>query len=239
MPVALITGGSAGLGLALATQLAERGWDLIIDARGEPGLRTAATALGPRTRAVRGDVADPDHRRELAELAAGFGALDLLVNNASDLGPSPLPALAGYPLTDLEIVYRVNALAPLGLIQLTLPLLVAARGTVVNISSDAAVESYPGWGGYGSSKAALDQLTAGLGTELGATHPDLRIYGFDPGDLRTDMHQRAFPGEDISDRPEPSTVVPALLRLIEDRPPNGRYRDADLPRPATVPGSPS
>ena len=228
MPLALITGGSAGLGLALATALAERDWHLIIDARGAPELRTAATALGSKTIALTGDVADPTHRRELAETAAGFGALDLLVNNASTLGPSPLPTLASYPLADLEDVHRVNVVAPLALIQLTLPLIVAASGSIVNISSDAAVEAYPGWGGYGSSKSALDRLTAVLAAELGPLHPDLRVYGFDPGDLRTAMHQRAFPGEDISDRPEPATVVPALLRLIEERPPNGRYRDADL-----------
>jgi NAD(P)-dependent dehydrogenase (short-subunit alcohol dehydrogenase family) len=228
MSVALITGGSAGLGLALATALAERDWDLIIDARGDRDLRAAAAALGPRAIALTGDVADPVHRRELAETAAGFGTLELLVNNAGDLGPSPLPALAGYPLTDLELLHRVNVVAPLGLIQLLLPLLAAAHGTIVNITSDAAVEPYPGWGGYGSTKAGLDQLTAVLAAELAPQHPDLRIYGFDPGDLRTAMHQRAFPGEDISDRPEPATVVPALLRLIDERPANGRYRDADL-----------
>jgi len=228
MPVALITGGSAGLGLALATGLAERDWDLIIDARGDPELRSAAGRLGSRTVALTGDVCDPGHRRELAETAAGFGSLDLLVNNAGGLGPSPLPALAGYPLDDLELLHRVNVVAPLGLIQLTLPLIVAAHGTIVNLSSDAAVEPYPGWGGYGSTKAGLDQLTAVLAAELGPAHPELRIYGFDPGDLRTAMHQRAFPGEDISDRPEPATVVPALLRLIDDRPANGRYRAADL-----------
>lgn len=228
MPVALITGGSAGLGLALAAALAERNWHLIIDARGEPELHSAAAALGSRAIAITGDVSDLAHRRELAETAAGFGALDLLVNNASTLGPSPLPGLAAYPLADLEIIHRVNVVAPLGLIQLTLPLIVAAHGTIVNISSDAAVEAYPGWGGYGSSKAALDQLTAVLAAELGPVHPDLRIYGYDPGDMRTAMHQRAFPGEDISDRPEPATVVPTLLRLIDDRPPNGRYRASDL-----------
>jgi NAD(P)-dependent dehydrogenase (short-subunit alcohol dehydrogenase family) len=228
MPLALITGGSAGLGLALASALAERGWRLIIDARREPELRTAAAALGPDTIALTGDVLDPAHRQEIADLAASFGSLDLLVNNASELGPSPLPALAGYPLDDLEILYRVNVLAPLSLIQLTLPLVVAASGTIVNITSDAAVEAYPGWGGYGSSKAALDQLTAVLGAELGPAHPHLRVYGFDPGDLRTAMHQRAFPGEDISDRPEPVTVVPTVLQLIDERPPNGRYRAADL-----------
>jgi NAD(P)-dependent dehydrogenase (short-subunit alcohol dehydrogenase family) len=232
MPVALITGGSAGLGLALATALAERDWTLIIDARGAPELRAAAAALGTRTTALTGDVADLAHRRELAETAAGFGRLDLLVNNASALGPSPMPPLADYPLADLATVHGVNVLAPLGLIQLTLPLIVAASGTIVNVSSDAAVEPYPGWGGYGSSKAALDQLTAVLAAELAPDHPDLRIYGFDPGDLRTAMHQRAFPGEDISDRPEPATVVPALLRLLDDRPPNGRYRSADLLLPS-------
>jgi NAD(P)-dependent dehydrogenase (short-subunit alcohol dehydrogenase family) len=224
----LITGGSAGLGLALATALAERDWNLIIDARGGDTLQDAATRLGPRTVAVTGDVADVRHRRELAEVAAGFGTLDLLVNNASTLGPSPLPRLAGYPLDDLEIVYRVNVLAALGLIQLTLPLLAAAPGTIVNITSDAAVEPYPGWGGYGSAKAALDQLTAVLAAELEPSHPQLRVYGFDPGDLRTAMHQRAFPGEDISDRPEPATVVPALLRLLDDRPPSGRYQAGHL-----------
>jgi NAD(P)-dependent dehydrogenase (short-subunit alcohol dehydrogenase family) len=228
MPVALITGGSAGLGLALAAALAERDWDLIIDARGSAALDSAAARLGPRTLAVAGDVSDPAHRRELAETAARFGSLDLLVNNASTLGPSPLPALARYPLAELEAVHRVNVLAPLGLIQLALPLVVAGRGTIVNISSDAAVEAYPGWGGYGSAKAALDQLTAVLAAEIGPAHPDLRVYGFDPGDLRTAMHQLAFPGEDISDRPEPATVVPALLRLIDERPPSGRYRGTDL-----------
>jgi NAD(P)-dependent dehydrogenase (short-subunit alcohol dehydrogenase family) len=228
MPVAMITGGSAGLGLALADALAERNWDLILDARGAPELRAAADRLGPRAVALVGDVTDPRHRRELADTAAGFGSLQLLVNNAGGLGPSPLPALADYPPAELELIHRVNVVAPLALIQLTLPLLVAGHGTIVNITSDAAVQAYPGWGGYGSTKAGLDQLTAVLAAELGPTHPDLRVYGFDPGDLRTAMHQRAFPGEDISDRPEPSTVVPALLRLIDDRRPNGRYRGADL-----------
>jgi NAD(P)-dependent dehydrogenase (short-subunit alcohol dehydrogenase family) len=227
MPVALITGGSAGLGLALATALAERDWDLIIDARGEHDLRTAAAALGSRAVALPGDVTDPIHRRELAETAAGFGSLDLLVNNAGGLGPSPLPTLAEFPLGELESIFRVNVQAPLGLIQLTLPLLSAATGTIVNISSDAAVEAYPGWGGYGCTKAALDQLTAVLGAELTLTDPGLRIYGFDPGDLRTATHQRAFPGQDISDRPEPADVVPTLLRLITDRPAGGRYRSSD------------
>jgi NAD(P)-dependent dehydrogenase (short-subunit alcohol dehydrogenase family) len=224
MPVALITGASAGLGLALAGALAEREWNVIIDARGGRALHAAAEAFGPKVIAVPGDVADPSHRQALADTAARTGRLDLLVNNASLLGPSPMPALIDYPLPELEAVYRTNLLAPLGLIQLTTGLLRASGGAIVNVSSDAAVEPYPGWGGYGSSKAALDQLTAILAAEL----TDLRVYGFDPGDMRTAMHQNAFPGEDISDRPEPSTVVPALLRLIHDRPPSARYRATEL-----------
>ncbi|MDT7726255.1 MAG: hypothetical protein QOI21_2831 [Actinomycetota bacterium] len=221
MPVALITGGSAGLGLALAKALAGRGWSLVIDARSEDALSRAHAELAALTEvvAIPGDVTDPAHRRELADAA---GRLDLLVNNASALGPSPLPRLAQYPLDEWERVYRVDVLAPLGLIQATLPAL--AGGIVVNISSDAAVEAYEGWGGYGSAKAALDQLTAILGAE----HPDLAVYAFDPGDMRTEMHQRAFPGEDISDRPEPESVVPALLDLIANRPASGRYRAQEL-----------
>lgn len=225
MPVALITGASAGLGLALAGALAERDWTLIIDARRGRALQAAAESLGAKVIAIPGDVADPAHRQALADAAARAGRLDLLVNNASLLGPSPMPALTDYPLSELEAVYQTNLLAPLGLIQLTTGLLRSADGgAIVNISSDAAVEAYPGWGGYGSSKAGLDQLTAILAAEL----TDLRVYGFDPGDMRTAMHQLAFPGEDISDRPEPATVVPALLRLIDDRPPSARYRAADL-----------
>ncbi len=227
MPVALITGGSAGFGLALARALVERSWDVVVDARGVRGLRAAAAVLGPRAVTVAGDVADPAHRRDLLAAVARAGRLDLLVNNAGALGPSPLPALAEIDLLELEQLYRVNTLAPLGLIQLTLPLLGAGSGTIVNLTSDAAFEAYPGWGAYGSSKAALDQLTAVLGVE----RPDLRVYSFDPGDLRTAMHQLAFPGEDISDRPEPGSVVPALLRLITRRPRSGRYRADDLTDP--------
>jgi len=225
MPVALITGGSAGLGLVLAEALTERNWDVVVDARGERALRAAAVVLGPRAVTVTGDVADPAHRQDLLAAVSRAGRLDLLVNNAGALGPSPLPALADTALPELEQLYRVNTLAPLALIQLALPLLRAGAGTIVNLSSDAAVEAYPGWGAYGSSKAALDQLTAVLGVEL----PELGVYSFDPGDMRTAMHQRAFPGEDISDRPEPGGVVPALLRLITERPPSGRYRATDLP----------
>ncbi len=230
MPVALITGSSRGLGRALARTLAARGWTLVLDARGSPDLDGVARELAGWTRvvAVAGDVADPEHRAALAAAVDGLGDLDLLVNNASALGPSPMPALADFPLAELARVYEVNVLAPLGLIQLLLPALTRAGGRIVDVSSDAAVEPYPGWGGYGSAKAALDQLTAVLAAE----RPDLRVYGFDPGDMRTDLHQQAFPGEDISDRPEPETVVPALLRLVDGNLPSGRYRVADLAVPA-------
>jgi NAD(P)-dependent dehydrogenase (short-subunit alcohol dehydrogenase family) len=223
MPIALITGASAGLGLATARALAVRGWTLIIDARGEAALHRAAAEL-PGAIAIAGDVADPAHRQELADAVEKAGGLDLLVNNASYLGPSPQPALADYPLDVLERVYQVGVFAPLALTQLLLPRLVASGGTVVNISSDAAVEAYEGWGGYGSAKAALDHLTAVLAVE----QPTLRGYAFDPGDMRTDMHQQAFPGEDISDRPEPETVVPKLLTLIEQQPASGRYRASEV-----------
>jgi NAD(P)-dependent dehydrogenase (short-subunit alcohol dehydrogenase family) len=230
MPVALITGASRGLGRALARTLAARGFALVLDARGAADLDAVARELAGWTRvtALAGDVADPEHRAALAAAVAGLGSLDLLVNNASVLGPSPQPALAEYPLAELTRVYQVNVLAPLGLIQVLLPALTAAGGRIVNVSSDAAVEPYPGWGGYGSAKAALDQVTAILAAE----RPDLKVYGFDPGDMRTDLHQQAFPGEDISDRPEPETVVPALLRLVEGDLPSGRYRVADLAVPA-------
>ena len=226
MPVALITGASRGLGRALARELATAGWRLILDARGAIALQHTAAELDPASAVVTlpGDVADPAHRAELLAAVRREGRLDLLVNNASLLGPSPQPALADYPLTELEQVYAVNTFAPLALIAATLPTLVATSGVIVNVSSDAAVEAYPGWGGYGSSKAALDQLTAVLGVE----QPALRVYAFDPGDMRTDMHQQAFPGEDISDRPEPETVVPALLQLLARRPQSGRYQAARL-----------
>ncbi|WP_328444020.1 SDR family NAD(P)-dependent oxidoreductase [Amycolatopsis sp. NBC_00438] len=224
MPVALITGASAGLGKALAAALVRRKWTVVGDGRDAAALTAAAREAGFTP--VPGDVTDPAHR---AELAAAVGpALDLLVNNASSLGVSPLPPLGRYPLAELENVYRVNVFAPLALIQLLLPALTKTGGTLVDVSSDAAVEAYEGWGGYGSAKAALDQLTAVLGAE----HPDLAVYVVDPGDLRTAMHQLAFPGEDISDRPLPETAVPAFLRLLDERPAGGRYRAADLLVPA-------
>jgi len=217
---ALITGGSRGLGHALTGALVRRGWRVLIDGRDSGRLAVAARELGAE--AIAGDVADPAHR---AALAAAVGPrLDLLVNNASVLGPSPQPALADYPLAALAEVYRVNTYSPLALCQALLPALLEAGGRIMNVSSDAAVEAYPGWGGYGSSKAALDQLTAVLAAE----QPGLRAYAVDPGDMNTDLHQLAFPGEDISDRPSPDSVVPALLELIEADLPSGRYRAIEL-----------
>jgi NAD(P)-dependent dehydrogenase (short-subunit alcohol dehydrogenase family) len=215
MPVGIVTGASRGLGLALTRALAERGWRLVVDARGGDALEEATAGL-ERVVAIAGDVADPGHRRELIE-AAGE-RIDLLVNNASLLGPSPQPALADYPLAELERVYQVNLLAALALVQLALPRL-APGAAILDITSDAAVEAYEGWGGYGSSKAALEQLTAILAAE----NPALRVYSVDPGDMRTQMHQDAFPGEDISDRPPPEESVPGLLALIEGSEPSGRY----------------
>jgi NAD(P)-dependent dehydrogenase (short-subunit alcohol dehydrogenase family) len=221
---ALLTGASRGLGRALATALSDRGWRLVVDGRDADRLAAAVAAL-PRPElvtAVPGDVADPAHRAALAEAAGD--TLDLLVNNASELGPSPLPPLARLSPGDLARVLAVNTVAPLAVTQLVLPALDRAGGRVLNVSSDAAVEAYEGWGGYGASKAGLDQLTAVLAVE----HPELRIYAVDPGDMATDMHQAAFPGEDISDRPTPESVVPGLLVLVDDDLPSGRYRAAEL-----------
>jgi NAD(P)-dependent dehydrogenase (short-subunit alcohol dehydrogenase family) len=220
---AIVTGASRGLGLALARALAERGWRLVIDARGDEALAVADDELSKLTDvvAVPGDVADESHRREL--IASAGGRLDLLVNNASLLGPSPQPPLAEYPLDVLEGVYRANVLAPLALVQLGLPILQPGAG-ILNVTSDAAVEPYEGWGGYGSSKAALEQLT----NVLAAEHPDLRIYSVDPGDMNTQMHQEAYPGEDISDRSPPEESVPGLLALVEGDLPSGRYRTSEL-----------
>ncbi|GAB3908824.1 SDR family oxidoreductase [Kibdelosporangium lantanae] len=212
MPVAIVTGASKGFGRALTHALASRGWHVVVDARDAEALRR--NNFGSSVTVLPGDVTDPAHR---LDLVTAVEHVDLLVNNASALGPSPQPALASYPLDIFAEVYEANVVAPLALIQLALPKL--AGGIVVNVSSDAAVEAYEGWGGYGSSKAALDRVSAVLAVE----HPDLHVYAFDPGDMRTDMHQAAFPGEDISDRPDPETVVPSLLKLIDERPPSGRY----------------
>jgi NAD(P)-dependent dehydrogenase (short-subunit alcohol dehydrogenase family) len=223
MSVALITGASRGLGRALACALAERDWQVIVNARDLTDLGQRADD-GPSVLLAPGDVTDPDTRQRMLTAVEHLGGLDLLVNNASALGPSPMPTLDRYPLADLRTVYETNVLAPLALTQLFLPHLLASRGTIVNVTSDAGVEPYEGWGGYGSSKAALDQLT----TILAAEQPSLHVYAVDPGDMRTAMHQAAFPGEDISDRPEPETVVPAFLTLLDELPPSGRYRAADL-----------
>ncbi len=221
-PTALITGASKGLGRALAVALAERGWRLVVDARSSTALSALARVL-PSAHALRGDVTDPDHRAALAAAVDRLGRLDLLVNNASELGPSPLPALSRFPLDALRAVYETDVIAPVALTQLVLPQLRAGRGIVLNVSSDAAVEAYAGWGGYGSAKAALDHVSAVLAEE----EPDVRVYAVDPGDMRTDMHQAAFPGEDITDRPAPATVVPSLLRLLDERPASGRYRASE------------
>jgi NAD(P)-dependent dehydrogenase (short-subunit alcohol dehydrogenase family) len=226
MSVAIVTGASRGLGLELARGLATRGWKLVIDARGADALERAAAELRSLTEvhAIPGDVFDEEHRRALADVAEGLGGLDLLVNNAGVLGPSPQPQLAEYPLQELRAVYEINVFAPLRLTQLALPMLERSRGAVINVSSDAAVEGYEGWGGYGSSKAALEQL----GNVLAAEHQNLAVWSVDPGDMRTKMHQDAYPGEDISDRQSPSEPVPALLALIEGRSPSGRYRISEL-----------
>jgi len=221
--VALVTGGSQGLGLALTRALDAAGWRVVVDARHGDALRRAVGHL-PGVIPVEGDVTDPMHRADLVDAVTVAGRLDLLVHNATALGPSPLPPLADLPVAELERILAVNVLAPLALTQLLVDRLRAVRGTVVTVSSDAAVEAYPGWGGYGSSKAALDQLTAVLAAE----EPDLHVYALDPGDMNTAMHQRAFPGEDVSDRPLPETVVPALLRLARQELPSGRHRAADL-----------
>ena len=224
-PVALVTGASLGLGRALTAELVRAGWRVIVDARDASRLAASVADItgGNTVVMVPGDVADPRHRLDLAAAVAEAGGLDLLVNNASVLGPSPQPPLAEYPLPALEQVYAVNTLAPLALFQLVLPHL-RPGACVVNVSSDAAVEAYEGWGGYGSSKAALDQVTAILGAE----NVSLRVYAFDPGDMNTDLHQQAFPGEDISDRAAPETVAPSLLRLITGELPSGRYRVNDV-----------
>src|SRR5947209_9085162 len=217
---ALVTGASRGLGLALARQLAAQGWQLIIDARGANALESALAELSQQARviAVPGDVTDAGHRHALVEAAQELGGLDALVNNASFLGPSPQPNLLDYPLDVLEQVYRTNVIAPLALIQ-DLRHQLKPGACVMNITSDAGIEAYAGWGGYGSSKAALEQLS----NILAAENPDLRFYWIDPGDMRTQMHQEAFPGEDISDRPLPEESVPGLLELITGQRQSGRY----------------
>ncbi len=215
---AIITGGSHGFGRAVAAHLVRHGWLVVIDGRDANTVAEAAAvtgAVGPP-----GHVTDPEHRSRLVDVPR----LDLLVNNASSLGPSPLPALARYPIPGLRHVLETNVVAPLALTQAALPLLTAGRGAVVNVTSDAAVEAYSGWGGYGASKSALELITSVLAVE----NPDVAFWALDPGDMRTRMHQDAFPGEDISDRPEPETVAPAVLHLFQRRPASGRIRGSEL-----------
>jgi len=220
MSVAIVTGASRGLGLALTRELAATGWKVFVDGRDGDALAAATDGLEGVVR-VPGDVTDPGHRAEL--VAAAGEAIDLVVNNASHLGPSPRPLLADFPVDELRRVYEVNLIAPLALIQAALPSL-GSNAAILDITSDASVEPYDGWGGYGSSKAALDHLTAILAAE----HPGLRVYAVDPGDMRTQMHQEAFPGEDISDRPPPEASVPGLMALISGSLPSGRYRAAEV-----------
>lgn len=220
MPVGIVTGASRGLGLELTRALVDRGWRIVVDARNGDALRRE-WGYPPHDVVVPGDVADPAHRLALIEAAGP--KIDLVVNNASTLGTTPLPSLGQYSLDELREAYEVNVLAPLALIQLALPRL-APGARILNITSDAAVEAYEGWGGYGSSKAALERLTAVLAAE----HPELRVYAVDPGDMRTQMQQDAFPGEDISDRPPPADSVPGLLELVGGQLPSGRYKARDL-----------
>ena len=233
-PVAVVTGASRGLGRAVAGALGAAGYQLIIDARDGEALQAAAAELCARhdlpsgqVLPIAGDITDPAHRADLAAAASSRGGASLLVNNAGTLGASPLPALADYPLDELLTSFEVNVVGPVALTQLLLPDLRRLGGAVLTITSDAAVEAYAGWGGYGAAKAALEQAC----NVLAAEEPAVRVWWVDPGDLRTRMHQQAFPGEDISDRPLPETVTPALVRLVTERMPSGRYRAADL-RPA-------
>ena len=231
MSVAIVTGASRGLGEALAAGLAGASWSVVVDGRDPATLDAAADRIRSvangeaRIIAVVGDITDEDHRHDLTAAAFELGGLDLVVNNAGTLGTSPLPTMADYPLDDLRIAFEVNVVAPLGLLQDTLPLLLdAPHPRIINVTSDAAVEAYEGWGGYGAGKAALEHL----GAVLAAEFPTVTVWSVDPGDLRTAMHQAAFPGEDISDRPEPSTAVPAFLELIGSDRPSGRFRAAEL-----------
>jgi NAD(P)-dependent dehydrogenase (short-subunit alcohol dehydrogenase family) len=231
MSVAIVTGASRGLGQAISEGLVSQGWSVVIDGRDEAALADAADRLalllGPeqKVRALPGDLINSSHREALVAAAVALGGPDLVVNNAGTLGASPLPTLADYPLDELRVAFEVNVMAPLGLIQAALPhLLSSAHPRLINVTSDAAIEPYEGWGGYGAGKAALDHLSAVLAVEF----PDLTVWSVDPGDLRTAMHQAAFPGQDISDRPDPATVVPTFLDLIGSHRPSGRYRASDI-----------
>ena len=225
-PVAVVTGASRGLGAALTAELVRRDWHVVVDARDAARLAAAVAALpdSSTVTALPGDVTDDDHRRAVARAVEQLGGLDLLVSNASTLGPSPLPPLSEHPLPALLDVFEVNALAPIALLQLLLPSLRSRRGRVVHLSSDAAVEAYEGWGAYGAAKAALDHASRVLALE----EPDVRVYSFDPGDMDTELRRSAAPGEDLGDLPDPATVVPSLLRLVEQDLASGRYTAAQL-----------
>jgi len=225
---ALLTGASKGYGRAVSRVLLENGWRVIGNARTADVLQETEAELAGLGEflPVVGDVDDERHLAELVGLAADHGDLSLVVNNAGALGPSPRPELVDFPVDDLAALLQTNVLRPLRLIQLALPRMVR-EGAVINITSDASVGAYEGWGGYGASKAALDSISAVLGKEL----ESVRVYALDPGDMRTDMHQEAFPGEDISDRALPEVTAPAVLRLVEERPESGRYRAEDLLAP--------
>lgn len=231
--VAVITGASQGLGRAVAEALVDRDWQVIIDARDAARLDQVASSLGKLATPLPGSVTDRTHQEAIERAVDEAGRLDLLLNNASTIGASPMPSLSEIGDETLWDIYRVNVFAPITLTRRLLPYLATSEGTVVNISSDAAVEAYEGWGGYGPSKAALDHVTATLAAE----RTDIRAYAFDPGDMRTALHQAAFPGEDISDRPDPQSVVPALLRLIEERPDGIRFRASDVPAAGTLAAS--
>lgn len=220
--VAVVTGASRGLGLALTSALVADGWSVVVDARAADDLVAATSQItGPgQVVAIPGDVTDSEHRQQIVQAVRGLGPVRLIVNNASYLGPSPQPILADYPLDILRRVYEVNTVAPLALIQVLMPLMTEAGGVIINVTSDAGVEGYEGWGGYGSSKAALEQLSRVLAAE----QPQLRIYWVDPGDMNTQMQQEAFPGDDVSDRPPPAESVPGLLALANGELPSGRYQ---------------
>jgi NAD(P)-dependent dehydrogenase (short-subunit alcohol dehydrogenase family) len=227
-PTAIVTGASRGFGAAVARLLADDGWRLVVDARDPDRLADTVAELGPRCVGIAGDVTDADHRRALIDAAAATGGLDLLVNNASELGPSPLRPITQLDVETFARILAVNVTAPVALVASALPMLAARRGAVVDVTSDAAVEGYAGWGGYGASKAALEQVDRVLVAELADGDTDVRVWTLDPGDMRTDMHQAAFPGEDISDRADPRSVAPVVPRLVASRPPSGRIRAADV-----------
>jgi NAD(P)-dependent dehydrogenase (short-subunit alcohol dehydrogenase family) len=233
-PVAIVTGASRGLGAALARRLVEDGWSLVVDARNGDAVEAVLGSFvpfgGPHIIALQGDVTDEQHRRALVSIALEHhGAIDALVNNASHLGPSPQPNLADYPADELRRVYDVNVVAPLALAAAALPALRETKGRILNITSDAGVEPYEGWGGYGSTKAALEHASRILAAE---EEPNgVRVYIVDPGDMRTQMHQEAFPGEDISDRPPPEVSVPGLMTLLREDLPSGRYVARDVVAP--------